>query len=140
MMKHYMSMKTHKDNPIIPQGKAMLFLTNGGVVGTNNGLPMFGQPALFPESQAHAILTAWTYVQEYHPNLEEMPHSKCVPEKALQWINGFVDNQLDRHIGIGTPLTGRPSQVSSPKELPPQALPEPDVNLSTHPAPIVQSF
>jgi len=43
-------------------------------------------------------------------------------------------------IETGTPLTGRPSQVSSPKELPLQALPEPDVNLSTHPAPIVQSF
>jgi len=33
----------------------------------------------------------------------------------------------------------RPAQVSSPRESHPQALPEPDVNLSIHPAPIVQS-
>ena len=32
-----------------------------------------------------------------------------------------------------------PAQVSSPRESHPQALPEPDVNLSIHPAPIVQS-
>ncbi len=34
----------------------------------------------------------------------------------------------------------RPPQVSSPKGLPLQALSKPDVNLSTHPAPIVQPF
>ena len=32
-----------------------------------------------------------------------------------------------------------PAEVSSPRESHPQALPEPDVNLSIHPAPIVQS-
>ena len=37
-------------------------------------------------------------------------------------------------IGIGTPLTKRPSQASNPREPPPKSLPEPDVNLSTHPA------
>ncbi len=45
-----------------------------------------------------------------------------------------------KRIGIGLPITEEPSQVSSPKELPLQALSEPDVNLSTHPAPIVQPF
>ncbi len=45
-----------------------------------------------------------------------------------------------KQIGIGLPITEEPSQVSSPKELPLQALSEPDVNLSTHPAPIVQPF
>ena len=35
--------------------------------------------------------------------------------------------------------SGTTQQVSSPRESHPQALPEPDVNLSIHPAPIVQS-
>ena len=41
---------------------------------------------------------------------------------------------------VKAPVTRRPPQVSSPKELPLQALSEPYVNLSTHTAPIVQPF
>lgn len=94
-MRHYMSIQTNRDNPLIPKGKAFLFLSNSGQVGTNNGVSSSGQPVLFPESQAHALLTAWTYVQEYHPNLDEMPHPKFVAKKTKRWINGFVDNQLN---------------------------------------------
>ncbi len=59
------------------------------------------------------------------------------PDDSLPTINTKPKYSL---IGIGLPITEEPSQVSSPKELPLQALSEPDVNLSTHPAPIVQPF
>ena len=43
-------------------------------------------------------------------------------------------------VAVGMPVSQHPPQVSSPKELPLQALSEPYVNLSTHTAPIVQPF
>ena len=40
---------------------------------------------------------------------------------------------------LGTPLaSAKDNQSSQPGELPPELLTEPDVNLSAHPAPIVQ--
>lgn len=43
-------------------------------------------------------------------------------------------------VTVGMPVTRHPPQVSSPRELPPQALSDPYVNLSIHTAPIVQPF
>lgn len=83
-----MRIQTHEDDKKIPKGKAFLCLDNGGYVGTNNEWPGNGQPALFLESQARAILTTWTYVQMYYPDLEEMPHPECIPEKVKHWITG----------------------------------------------------
>ncbi len=50
---------TKDDRPEIPDGMAMLCMDNNGWVGTNNGYPHYGQPALYPEEQAKAIRDAW---------------------------------------------------------------------------------
>ncbi len=81
-----MTIHTHKDDDKIPSGKAVLFLDDYGVVGTSNGYPS-GQPALFPEDQALAILTAWNYVQHYHQELDEMPHPEFIMNKIKHWLN-----------------------------------------------------
>ena len=85
-MKRYMGIHTHKDNNEIPKGKAVLFLDDGGFVGTNNGY-LSGQPALFPEDQAMAISTVWNYIQEYHQDLDEMPHPEFILPKIKHWLN-----------------------------------------------------
>ena len=45
-----------------------------------------------------------------------------------------------RRFRVEAPVTRRLPQLSSPRELPPQALSDPYVNLSTHTAPIAQPF
>lgn len=55
-----MGMITHGDRPDeVPKGMAMLVLSDNGWVGTNNGYPFAGQPALYPIAQAQAIKDAW---------------------------------------------------------------------------------
>lgn len=83
-----MRMVTHEQDPKVPEGLALLYMDDNGWVGTNNGWPHCGQPALFPEPQAHAILMAWTYVLLFHPNLDELPHPEDVPEVTMSWIKG----------------------------------------------------
>jgi hypothetical protein len=85
---NYMRMLTHTDDPSIPEGKAILVLDNNGYVGTNTGWPLAGQPALFPVAQAEMLVTAWTYVQLYHPQLDEMPHPGSVSGAAMEWLTG----------------------------------------------------
>lgn len=81
-----MFMLTHEDRKSIPEGMAMLYLIDSGWVGTNNGWPLTGQPALFPKTQAEALVTAWTYVQFYGKDLKEMPHPEAVSEEAKAWL------------------------------------------------------
>lgn len=66
-------------------------MTNNGFVGTNNGYPLTGQPALFPLGQAKAIEAAWSivtmlgedFVADKHPNLRG-----AIGESAWQWLFG----------------------------------------------------
>jgi len=85
---NYMRATTHEMNPDIPAGMATLELDNNGFVGTSNGHPMFGRPALFPESQARAILSVWTYVQKFHPQLDEHPQPEEISPDVFRWLNG----------------------------------------------------
>ena len=85
---NWIRIRTHKDDPKVPEGKAALVMDNNGFVGTSNGYPLIGRPALFPESQARAIMACVTYVQMYHPTLDEMPHPEVFDEKTMKWING----------------------------------------------------
>lgn len=55
-----MRILTHDDRSAIPKGKAMLYVDDSGWVGTNNGEPFVGQPALYPEQLARQILHVWT--------------------------------------------------------------------------------
>ena len=89
---NYVRIQTHEDNPKIPEGKAILEWDNNGFVGTNNGWPMLGQPAMFPQSQAEAIMHCILYVQTFHPKLDEIPHPECISSEAMQWINGSVND------------------------------------------------
>lgn len=73
--------------PKVPEGYALLYVVDNGWVGTNNGWPHAGQPALFPETQAHAILLVWNYVMIFHPNLDGLP-PEAVPEAVMAWIKG----------------------------------------------------
>ncbi len=51
-------MVTHEDDPKVPEGMACLCQNDSGWIGTNNGHPFAGQPALFPEDQALKIMQA----------------------------------------------------------------------------------
>lgn len=71
----------HRDDPNIPSGMAALSMDDNGWVGTNNGWPLMGQPALYPEDQAVAIAYAWnTY--DLHP----MPTPENVSSDVLSWL------------------------------------------------------
>ena len=85
---NYMRLITHCDDPSVPEGKAALVIDNNGFVGTDDGWPLNGQPALFPLAQAEMLMTCWTYVQLYHPRLDEMPNSDRVSDKAVVFHSG----------------------------------------------------
>ena len=100
---NYMRTRAHSEqDPNIPQGKAILELDNNGFVGTNNGWPLVGQPALFPESQARAIALAWNFcvgkvVVDPPEELMNIMGDRIVPINAhtdmdidpvVQWLNG----------------------------------------------------
>lgn len=55
---------THEINNEVPPGMALLCMDDNGWVGTNNGWPYVGQPALFPEAQAKAIAYAWSFLMD----------------------------------------------------------------------------
>jgi hypothetical protein len=59
MVMDYIRVKTRDDNKEIPDGMVLLSRDNNGWVGTNNGWPMVGQPALYPEEEGRAIAAAW---------------------------------------------------------------------------------
>ena len=76
-----MCITTHEDDNSIPKGMAVLSINNEGFIGTNNGWPHAGQPALFPQNQAHAICYAWnTY------DLHSMPCPENVDPAVLEWL------------------------------------------------------
>ena len=75
-------MVTHDDDARIPDGMAALTMDNNGWVGTNNGWPLMGQPALFPLAQANAITYAWN---SFNP--ESLPNLAAVPEDVQAWWN-----------------------------------------------------
>lgn len=77
-----MHMVTHSDDASIPKGFAALTMNDNGWVGTNNGWPFAGQPALFPEAQANAICYAWN---SFDP--ESLPNLAAVPEDVQAWWN-----------------------------------------------------
>lgn len=85
---NYMHMMTSDDDVKIPKGMAVLYIDNNGFVGTNNGWPINGIAAFFPESQAEIILSCWTYMQLYHPNFDEMPHPEAISIEAKKWLTG----------------------------------------------------
>ena len=73
-------MVTHNDDAAIPDGMAALVMNNNGFVGTSNGWPFVGQPALYPEAQANAIMYAWN---SFDP--ESLPNLAAVPEEVQYW-------------------------------------------------------
>jgi len=82
-----MRLQTHADNEKIPENLALLYLDDSGWVGTNNGWPHVGQPALYPLAQAEAIATAWNYVAFCHPALDEMPGRDSLSEGTKAWFD-----------------------------------------------------
>jgi len=84
----HMHLVTHEQDPKVPEGYALLYMDDNGWVGTNNGWPHCGQPALFPEPQAHALMLVWSYVMLFHPNLDELPNPEAVPGSVMAWIKG----------------------------------------------------
>ena len=76
-----MSMVTYREDENIPLGMAALTINDNGWVGTNNGYPFAGQPALFPEDQANAIMYAWNAF-----NFKELPNPDGVPIGVKEWL------------------------------------------------------
>ena len=46
---------THAEDNKVPRGMALLCMNDNGWVGTNNGWPYTGQPAMYPEAQARRL-------------------------------------------------------------------------------------
>lgn len=76
----WFAMVTADDDPNIPNGFAALAMNDNGWVGTNNGYPFAGQPALFPEAQANAIMYAWN---SFDP--KSLPNLEAVPDSVQEW-------------------------------------------------------
>jgi hypothetical protein len=79
-----MTCYTHEYDPKIPVGFACLAIDNNGWVGTSNGWPHDGQPALFPKAQAEAIAIAWNIAKDNVPNKMYWP--TMVSEEARKWL------------------------------------------------------
>ena len=72
----------------------------------------------------------WRRVEGHHFRLGRMDRQSVLAEAFRH----------DFHHALGVAMIAKPNhESSSPGESHPQALTEPDVNLSAHPAPIVQS-
>lgn len=82
-----MRLITKTQDPKIPEGMALIYIDDKGWVGTHNGWPHTGQPALYPHTQAAAIATAWNYVAILHPSLDEMPGRHCLAEATQEWFD-----------------------------------------------------
>jgi len=78
---------THETNSEVPEGFAILVLDDSGFVGTHNGWPHAGQPALYPVAQAHAIEMAWNYIVLCHPSLDELVHPEVMDEATWDWFD-----------------------------------------------------
>ncbi len=76
-----MSFRTHDDDVGIPMDMAAIVMNDNGWVGTNNGWPLAGQPALYPIAQASAICYAWNSF-----TLDQLPNPKAISEDVLQWL------------------------------------------------------
>jgi len=76
-----MHMVTHSENTAIPEGLAALSIDDRGWVGTNNGWPFAGQPALFPIPQANALMYAWNAF-----SLGLLPAPENVPDDVKEWL------------------------------------------------------
>jgi len=89
-MSRYMRMVTHNMNEKVPEGKAALFLDDCGGVGSRTGEP-FGfsgaEPALFPETQAAAIMYAWGYMKQER-GWEKVANPAAIPPEVVQWWDG----------------------------------------------------
>lgn len=92
---HYVD---HEEDEKIPKGKAMIWMANNGYVGTNNGWPLAGQPALFPRSQAIAITTACNLMnflgEEEVRNL--FPNPDGVEDEFWQWLFNDQSHSHDK--------------------------------------------
>lgn len=86
---HSMRLVTHEDDKGIPDGMAAICLDDNGWVGTNNGYPIDGQPALFPEAQARALCVAWNGVTI--KGRRWVPHPECVSDEVWAWFGLIFD-------------------------------------------------
>lgn len=78
----YMQVVTHRDNPDIPVHLAAIAMSDSGWVGTNNGWPLAGQPALYPKAQAIAIAYAWNSF-----SAKSLPNLAAVHADVQEWMN-----------------------------------------------------
>jgi hypothetical protein len=76
---------THGDDPNIPKNFAAITMDDNGFVGTNNGYPFAGQPALFPIDQACAICYAWNGFA-IKGMAEMIPNPEAMSEDILRWL------------------------------------------------------
>ncbi len=115
----------------------------GSALDAPKPLPCFAVPRDTPHVQETQKRKAWNC---FSPQIEGGCSSIPIEDDASL---PFVEHHAMRREACGEksmePLRGsntrrRENQVSSPGESHPQALSEPDLNLSAHPAPIIQSM
>ncbi len=72
----------------IPEGKALVWATNGGFVGTSSGWPHSGQPALYPLEQAKAIVFAIGLLGHLGRDkvIELLPRPEAVDEQVWHYM------------------------------------------------------
>lgn len=85
---------THEDDANIPEGFAALYMDNNGWVGTNNGWPHAGQPALYPLAQAQALCAAWYCALKDIP--EKICHPGCYDKEVQDWLRWSPEDVATR--------------------------------------------
>lgn len=73
-----------------PEGKVALYINDNGWVGTNNGYPHNGQPALYDEGQALALSFVWQFASFVGEDkiLEMIPNPDGV--KNEDWFKKWI--------------------------------------------------
>lgn len=77
-------------DPKFDKGMVALFINDNGWVGTNNGWPHSGQPALYPEDQALALSFVWQLADFIGPEkiLGMIPNPDGVKNEA--WFKKWL--------------------------------------------------
>ena len=93
----YMRVRTNQDYKCdeIPDGMAVLGMDNNGHVGTNNGWPMVGQPALYPFEQAKAIASAWNDAVGRDKRIEQLEQENDRLRKLAMHHTGLCEAAVD---------------------------------------------
>jgi len=95
IMSKNMRVITRDQDENIPNGMAAIYMDNHGWVGTDNGNPLTGSPALFPEAEARALMYAWGFLMSKGVKVfpANTPREKYIDFPGLVLFDAFPESQ-----------------------------------------------